>query len=282
MTLAQSIILGVIQGITEFLPISSSGHLIFVPKIFGWTDQGLAFDVVVHLGTLVAVVVYFRKRIFSLLRALAVTPSGLRPPPPKRGREYGSSRLGLFILLSIIPAGIVGLLLGEWIEASLRSATVVGASLIFWGVFLAAADGFNKGLKKHNATENLDKLGWKQVLFISCAQVIALIPGTLRSGITMTAGLFSRLDRKSAAEFSFLMSVPVIALAGIYKLFQIFTSELTINNLTINNLTIGFFASALSGFFAIHFLMKVIERWSFMPFVVYRVFVGVVILLNVL
>ena len=112
--------------------------------------------------------------------------------------------------------------------------------------------------------------------------MIALIPGTSRYGITMTAGLFSRLDRKSAAEFSFLMSVPVIALAGIYKLFQIFTSELTINNLTINNLTIGFFASALSGFFAIHFLMKVIERWSFMPFVVYRVFVGVVILLNVL
>ncbi len=298
MTALEALVLGIIQGLTEFLPVSSSGHLVFMPHIFGWAYQGLAFDVVVHMGTLVAVIFYFRKKLWQIVKSLfsknigqtagtpldssslPQTPSSRslrsRGLPLKGGEETNVSRLGWFLLLSIIPAGLFGLLLGDFVETSLRSPWVVGVSLIFWAVVLAAADGFGKGLADKKANKDLEKITFKNVLFIALAQAIALIPGTSRSGITMTAGLFAKLDKKSAAEFSFLMSVPVITLAGVYKLFQV------INNGTMgqwdNTFLVGFLASTISGFLAIKFLMKIIQKWSFMPFVVYRVAIGTLIL----
>jgi len=259
MTVFQALILGVVQGLTEFLPISSSGHLIFIPKIFGWADQGLAFDVVVHLGTLVAVVVFFWRRLLSLFKGC---------------------RLGWYILLSSIPAGVAGLLFGDWIEANTRSAAVVAWSLIGWGMVLGVADYVSR---KHGNTENtktrkhLSDISWREVLVISCAQAIALIPGTSRSGITMTAGLFSRLDKTSAAEFSFLMLIPVTIMAGSYKAWQLLNGNLAIEQ--FNNLAVGGAAAAASGLIAIWGLMKIIQRWNFLPFVVYRVVAGVAILL---
>jgi undecaprenyl-diphosphatase len=272
MDIFQAIVLGIIQGFTEFLPISSSGHLVFVPVLFGWEDQGLPFDVVVHLGTLLAVVVYFRKKLTNIGKAMfgmEITDYSLPVTSYKR--------IGWFILLSIIPAGFVGFFISEVVEIGFRSTWIVGVSLIVWGFVLAAADGFNKGLKKHDAVHGLEKMGWKQVVFIACAQAIALIPGTSRSGITMSAGLFSKLDKKSAAEFSFLMSVPIIVIAGAVKIVDLF--QIGLGAIGLLSLIVGFVASLVSGLVAIAGLMKIIEKWSFMPFVVYRIIVGVLILM---
>ena len=244
MNIWQAVILGGVQGFTEFLPISSSGHLIFIPRIFGWADQGLAFDVVAHLGTFAAVVVYFRKKIMTLIRGFYTDDA-----------DNANKKLAWYIILSVIPAGLVGFLLGSRIEAYTRSAAVVAWSLIGWGIVLGIADYVSR---KHENTP-------------------PPAGGTSRSGITMTAGLFSRLDKKSAAEFSFLMAIPVIALAGMYEMIQIVRNNVVIEQ--SDNLTIGFLAAALSGMLAIHLLMKIITRWSFMPFVVYRVAVGLAILL---
>lgn len=262
----QALLLGAIQGLTEFLPISSSGHLIFLPKIFEWGDQGLKFDVVVHLGTLVAVLIYFRVKLWKILKAMFNKDTRIQGY-----KNYKT--LGWLILLTIIPAGIVGLLFNNWIENNLRAAWIVGVGLIFWGLILGVADKINQKSK----VKSLKSIGWKTALFIGCAQAIALIPGTSRSGITMTAGLFSKFNKKSAAEFSFLMSVPIIALAGVLKIVELFKSGL--GDLQLSALIIGFISSALAGFIAIWGLMKIIQKWSFMPFVVYRIIVGVLVLL---
>ncbi len=248
MDVIQALFLGIIQGLTEFLPISSSGHLIFIPKLFGWADQGLAFDTIIHLGTLAAVVVYFRKRMTD-------------------------RKLGWLIILSVIPAGIIGFFWGEWIENTFRSALVVGVNMIFWGIVLLVADNIRR--LKDWKIKRLENLSCGKALFIGCAQAIALIPGVSRSGITMTAGLFSKLDKKSAAEFSFLMSAPIIFLAGLSGMLD-FTKQET--GTAILPLAVGFIASAISGFVAIWGLMKIIQKWSYAPFVVYRIIIGILIL----
>lgn len=260
MNIFQAIILGVIQGITEFLPISSSGHLVFVPVLFGWPDQGLTFDVMVHLGSLVAVVVYFRKRLWQVLISFFTNDH-----PKMR-------RFGLILLMSIIPAGVVGLLLGDVIESNLRSTTVVAWSLIFWGVMLYLAE---RHLEKQKEEVHVT---WKNGLFVACAQAIALIPGTSRSGITMTAGMFAGFRKKDAAEFSFLMSVPVILVAGGMKVLELAQGGF-VASVSVAPMIAGFVAAAASGFLAIAGLMKIVEKWSFRPFVVYRIVIGILILI---
>jgi len=265
MDIFQAATLGIIQGVTEFLPVSSSGHLIFIPKIFGWTDQGLAFDAVVHLGTLLAVVIYFRKKLWMLTKGFFGV----------KGDEglQNSRKLAWLLILTIIPAGLVGLFFGDWIENNLRQAWVVGVGLIGWGIVLGIADMVSRNPR----LKGLESLGWVRALFIGCAQAIALIPGTSRSGITMTAGLFSGLSKKDAAEFSFLMSVPIILLGGGLKVLELFEGGLA--DVQITPLVVGFVASALSGFVAIAGLMKIVQKWSFMPFVAYRIVVGALILI---
>lgn len=269
MTTMQAIVLGVIQGLTEFLPVSSSGHLVFVPHLFGWADQGLSFDVVVHLGTLLAVVVYFRKTLWATARAFFGFKT--KVDPEARNTQY--RKLGWFLILATIPALIAGFLMSEVYEIEIRSTTVVAWGLIGWGIVLWLADRYSAKLKE---SDHRVHQTWKSALFIGCAQAIALIPGTSRSGITMTAGLFAKLNKKAAAEFSFLMSVPVIAIAGVFKLYQL--TETGFGDISVAALAAGFVASALSGFLAIAGLMKVLERWSFMPFAVYRIVVGIAIL----
>ena len=263
----QAVFLGVVQGITEFLPVSSSGHLIFLPKLFGWQDQGLAFDVIVHLGTLLAVVVFFREKLWNIAKSFLTFG--------KKESDILNRRLGFLIILSIIPAGVAGLLFEGWIETNLRSASVVGVGLVFWGIILGLSDLFNKKLEEQDKTE-LEQMNWKEMLIVACAQAIALIPGTSRSGITMTAGLFSKLKKDTAAEFSFLMSVPIIFLAGMMKVIELI--QVGLQDMSMMSLVVGFLASAVSGFFAIWGLMKVIKQRGFLPFVVYRVIIGVLIL----
>lgn len=164
----------------------------------------------------------------------------------------------------------MGLLL-EALNVELRSPVLVAFGLIFWGVILGIADIYNTRLRIHTS-----RITWKSALFIGCAQAIALIPGTSRSGITMTAGLFSKLTKKQAAEFSFLMSVPVIAIAGVLKIIQLFNTGL--ETIALLPLLVGFFAAAISGYVAIWGLLKIIQKWSFMPFVAYRIVVGLLIL----
>lgn len=258
MTVVQAFVLGVIQGITEFLPISSSGHLIFVPVLFGWEDQGLPFDVIVHLGTLVAVVWYFRKRLIGLRKGVFASIF-------KRKR----TDIRYLICLSMIPALLVGGLF-ELLSIELRSPVVVGMSLIFWGMVLMFADYASN--KEGKEIESLTK---KDAWRIGAAQAVALIPGTSRSGITMTAGLFSGFSRTAAAEFSFLMSIPIITIAGLLKVVQLITDGGVID---VQVLVVGFLASALSGLVAIWGLMKIVERWNFVPFGVYRIVVGLMIL----
>ena len=266
MTIIQSIVLGSIQGLTEFLPVSSSGHLIFLPKLFGWVDQGLGFDVILHLGSLLAVVVYFRKKIWQMTKAFF-----------SRKEELKSDRkLAWLIILSIIPAGVLGLLFNDWVETNLRGAGVVAFGLIFWGIILWFADGYSRKLEA-GSRKSLDRVNWKSSLFIGFAQAIALFPGTSRSGITMTAGLFSKFDKKSAAEFSFLMSVPIIFLAGVKHLIEML--EVGLGGLNITVLVVAFLSAAFSGFLAIWGLMRLIQKYSFTPFVVYRIVVGVLILI---
>ena len=272
MQIVQALVLGIVQGITEFLPISSSGHLIFVPKLFGWSDQGLAFDVMVHMGTLFAVVWYFRKRIFVLLKNVFPKYSG-------KEKKWVISdplnfRLAWFVGLSIIPAGIVGLFFNDFVEANFRDSSFVALGLIFWGIILGLADWYGK--KKHNK-KTLDSLHWKNVVAIACAQAVALMPGTSRSGITMTAGLFSGLTKKSAAEFSFLMSIPIIFIAGLTTLKDVFDVGITSSEISI--MIIGFLSAVFSGYFAVAFMMRIIEKHGYSLFVWYRIILGVLILL---
>lgn len=260
MTITQAIILGVIQGITEFLPISSSGHLIFIPQFLGWADQGLAFDAIIHLGTLLAVLLYFRKRIIKLLKSLG------------GGGNKNDRRLLLFIVLSIFPAVIAGYVFLEILMADVRMVKLIAFNLIFWGIVLGIADYVSK-----KDGVDIEKMTWGKAVFVACAQALALLPGTSRSGITMTAGLFSKLSRSAAAEFSFLMSIPVIAAAGGFKLLGVLRDgdPTVIGSI----LFVGLVSAAISGFVAIWGLMKIIQKWSFIPFAVYRVVVGLVILL---
>ncbi|MDP2692591.1 MAG: undecaprenyl-diphosphate phosphatase [bacterium] len=271
MDIVQATILGLVQGVTEFLPISSSGHLVLFPKIFGWEYQGLIFDVILHLGTLFAVVVYFRKKIWLLLNSLR---RKCWPNVCEDTETHQYRGIFLAIILSVVPAGVIGLWLGDIIEANTRSVYVVAVSLIFWGVMLGMADYVSRKIKDK---KTLGKINWKNALFIGFAQVVALIPGTSRSGITMTAGLFAKFNKKDAAEFSFLMSIPIIAAAGFMKLLDLYSTGS--GNFGVEIYVVGFLSSMLSGFVAIWILMKVIERWSFMPFVVYRIMLGVFILL---
>ncbi len=267
MTILQALILGIVQGLTEFLPVSSSGHLIFVPHIFGWADQGLTFDVIVHLGTLVAVVWYFRNRIVRVFRSFLPASAGRDSDERRVERQFG-----WMIALSIIPAFLAGFFLSEVFGIEMRSPLIVALGFIVWGIVLGIADAYNTRLRIH-----VGEVSWKTALFMGVAQAIALIPGTSRSGITMTAGLFSKLTKKQSAEFSFLMSVPVIVVAGVLKIVEM--GQTGGASTDVIPLVVGFFASMFSGYVAIWGLLKVIEKWRFLPFVFYRIVMGILIII---
>ncbi len=266
MDVSQSIILGLIQGLTEFLPISSSGHLIILPRIFNWADQGLAYDAIIHLATGLAIIFVLRKDILQILKGFNLK---------RKESEYVVSRklIGL-ILLGIIPAGIAGLLFDNLIEDKFRMVEVVGWSLIFWGIILWWAEYYSDKLVNKNGLENL---GFKHAAVVGLMQVIALIPGTSRSGITITGGLFSGMDKKTAVKFSFLVGLPLIVGAGLFKFFELYRLGGLSDGWEV--ILIGFIAALASGLVAIKFLLWLAERASFKVFVVYRIVLGIVLLL---
>ncbi|HAI95917.1 MAG: undecaprenyl-diphosphatase [Cycloclasticus sp.] len=249
--------LGLLQGLTEFLPISSSAHLILLPLVVGWTDQGLAFDVAVHLGTLLAVVCYFR----SDLKKIVVGWVGSLIYK----KQTQESRLAWMIVVGTIPVGLVGLLAGSLVEIYLRSPSIIAVSTILFGLLLWFAD------VKGKRSKNEDTMTIKMALVIGLYQVLALIPGTSRSGITMTGGLLLGLTREAAARFSFLLSVPLIFLAGSLKSFELINSSETIDWVSIS---LGVLISALSAFACIAVFLRLLEKIGMLPFVLYRLVLG--------
>jgi undecaprenyl-diphosphatase len=257
----QIVVLAVIQGITEFLPISSSGHLILVPYFTSWPDQGLDFDLAVHIGTLTAIVAYFRRTLLTMARDWGRSVA--------QRREVGESRLAWAVLFGTIPAGLVGLFFRHDIETTLRSPLVVACTTIGYALLMFVADRFGKQQRDERS------IGWLDVVVIGCAQALALVPGTSRSGVTITAGLFRSLTREAAARFSFLLAVPVMAAAGLAELAGYSDNATPIDT---RAMVLGLVISAVTGFACIHYFLKWLTRFGMLPYVVYRLVLGAVLL----
>lgn len=260
MTTFQVIVLAIVQGLTEFLPISSSGHLVLVPYFFDWSDQGLAFDVAVHFGSLVAVLLFFRQDIFGLVRG-GVQVLGLKV-------ETVESKLALGIALGTVPAALAGLLFVDWIEANLRSPYVIVFTLSGYGVLMFLADRFGKRQR------NIADMGIGQAVLVGVAQALALVPGTSRSGVTITAARFMGFERQDAARFSFLLAVPVILLASGYSLLKLLQSDAVV---AWGQLATGVVVSAIVAYLSIEFFMRFVSRIGLLPFAVYRLLLAAVI-----
>jgi undecaprenyl-diphosphatase len=257
----QTVMLALLQGLTEFLPISSSAHLILLPRLVGWEDQGLAFDVAVHVGTLLAVVAYFRQELAVMLR------DWLRSLV--RGKLTVDARLAWLVLLGTIPVAVAGLVLHDLIETRLRSALVIAVTTLVFGVLLGWSD--QRGRQVRDETT----LGWADVLLIGLAQAVALVPGTSRSGITMTAALALGLTRSAAARFSFLLSIPVIVMAGGYETLKLVRLA---EPVAWDVLVLGTGIAAGSAYLCIHFFLRLIGRIGMLPFVLYRLALGGILL----
>ncbi len=256
----QAFWLAVIQGLSEFLPISSSAHLILPSQVLEWPDQGLAFDVAVHVGSLIAVIVYFREDIVALTQAW-LDSLFVR-------RHTAESRLAWYIILATIPAGLAGLFLGDFIEQNLRSMLVIAVTTIVFGLLLGWADWRGK------RTREMQQFSAKSAFLIGVAQAIALIPGTSRSGITITAALALGFDRETAARFSFLLAIPIIVLSGGYKGVQLLNSE-AVDWIMI---LVGTSLSGITAYLCIRVFLSVIKRVGMFPFVVYRLVLGMFLL----
>ncbi|WLD57663.1 undecaprenyl-diphosphate phosphatase [Salinispirillum sp. LH 10-3-1] len=257
----QVVILGLIQGLTEFLPVSSSAHLILVPVLTDWEDQGLAFDVALHLGSLSAVILYFRQDLLKMM--VAWTRSVTH-------RELNADgKLAWAVILGTIPVGLAGLVFKDAIETHLRSPIILAVSLIVFGVLLGWADWRQRGTRSEH------QMTWKDVAWIGFAQALALIPGTSRSGITMTAALLVGMSREGAARFSFLLSIPVIALAGMLEVWGLIRAPEAIS---WSAMFWGTVISGVSAYACIHYFLAFIKRIGMQPFVIYRVVLGALLL----
>lgn len=267
MSYTQALILGIVQGLTEFLPVSSSGHLILVPYVFGWPDQGLAFDAAIHLGTLGALLAYFRVELMELVTgALA-------------------RRLAVLLVAASIPALAIGFLANKWIEARVRSPLIIAAATAFWALVMwwadrRAVEARDRGDDPRDRGDDpIARVGWAQGLAVGCAQTLALIPGTSRSGITITTGLFAGLDRATAARFSFMLGIPVTGAAGAYQMLQLLRGGVPTDT---GPLIVAVLAAFLSGWLAVWFLVNYLKRRSLLPFVIYRLILAAIIVLVIL
>jgi undecaprenyl-diphosphatase len=260
-TYTQGVVLGLVQGLTEFLPVSSSGHLILVPHVFGWPDQGLAFDAVMHLGTLAALLAYFRRELLGMA-------SGALP-----------RWLAGLLVLATIPGALVGVVLEKLIEAKLRSPVVIAVATAGWAIVMWIAD--RRAAPAPAAPgDPLERVSLGQALTVGCAQALALIPGTSRSGITITAGLMGGFDRATAARFAFLLGIPITAGAGSLKALHLLREGLPPGE--AGPLAAALVTAFVSGWFAVWFLVNYLKRRSLRPFVVYRLLLALVIFLVIL
>lgn len=255
MDIIQAIALAVLQGLTEFLPISSSAHLILLPVLVGWEDQGLAFDVAVHVGTLTAVVAFYRKDLIHIIVAWSHSMLG-------KGMNE-DAKLAWYVILGTIPVGLVGISLPHEVETFLRSPLIIAGATILFALLLWLAE---KQAKELRSTITL-----LDAVVIGLFQAVALIPGTSRSGITITAGLMTGLKRKHAARFSFLLSIPVIALAGMVKALELYKST---EPVMWDMIAIGAFVSAIMAYLTIGWFLKLLDKIGMIPFVYYRLVLG--------
>jgi undecaprenyl-diphosphatase len=274
MNLLQAIILGIVQGLTEFIPVSSSGHLIVAKKLMGldatMTPQQItAFDAVMQLGTLAAVVIYFLSDILTIsigwIQGNLLYLQGQRDYTARK-----AARLGWMIILGTIPIGVVGLLAKDFIEGAFtKSLFVIGASMIVWALLLGLAERVSKRRRE------MEHVGLREALVVGIFQAFALIPGSSRSGTTITGALFAGLSREAAARFSFLLSIPAIAASGLLELREAF--EL-LSGTSMVNLAVATTVSAIVGYASIAFLLSYLRRHSTFAFIVYRLIVGVILL----
>jgi undecaprenyl-diphosphatase len=278
MSVWQAIVLGIVQGLTEFLPVSSSAHLLVVPWLLGWEEPGLAFDAALHLGTLAAVLVYFWRDLLAMLVAFPAAIAHPRATLCSDDPTNLPARLSLLIALGTIPGLVVGLLGESAIDAAYhpggvtpdRAIVAVAIALIALALLLAWAERAARHVR------GMDSLTTRDALLIGVAQAAALIPGVSRSGSTITAGLFRGLTRADAARFSFLLGAPIVAAAGAKGVLDIVTSHGASGQLGV--FAIGLVVSALTGFAAIWGLLRYLQRASTAVFIVYRIVLGVVLL----
>ncbi len=264
--MVRAIILGIIQGLTEFLPISSTAHLILVPWFFGWNDPGLAFDIFLHLGTLTGIIAFFWRDFLNMFNGMIAR---------KRGGidslNNMEGRIGWYIIIGTIPAGLAGLVFKDKIETTVRDPEVIAVTLILFALLLWWSE--SKGKKRRRLTH----MSISDAVIIGCAQALAIIPGVSRSGITITAGLFRNIERETAARFAFLLSTPIILAGGLLSFLDVIKIGFPQDMLW--PFFGGFIASAISGYVAIKFLLIFLSRRKVSIFVYYRILLGVFILL---
>lgn len=261
MTPLQIVVLSVIQGLTEFLPVSSSAHLILGSRVFGWPDQGLVFDVATHLGTLLAVLVYFRRELWGMAEAC------VRAARDAQDREH--RRLALYLALASLPALVAGALLHDQVELHLRNLHIIAWTTIGFGLLLWVADAAG------GRSRDLDRMTLSPAVAIGLAQALALVPGTSRSGITITAGRFLGFSPEAAARFSFLLSIPVIAAAGGYGALRVATGDAAIH---WSQFLLALGLSAAAGWVCIAAFLALLRRVGLLPFVLYRLALGLALL----
>ncbi|MBF0311617.1 MAG: undecaprenyl-diphosphate phosphatase [Magnetococcales bacterium] len=259
-----SLVLALVQGITEFLPISSSGHLILVPYLLGWKDQGLIFDIAANTGTLGAVLYYFRKDVVSLYQGF------IRSIKARRIVDQ-EGRLAWAVGIGTIPIGLIGLAVKPLVESQGRDPKLIAIAMIVFGLFLLYADRMGR---RDRVLADLD---WKDALMIGFAQAFALLPGTSRSGITMTVGMLAGFDRESSARFSFFLAIPVGILAALLDIKDVAQHGLPPDQ-GLLFLFWGMIGSGLAGIAVIHLLLGWLKKQGFLPFVIYRLALGVVLL----
>ncbi len=253
----QAAVLALIQGLTEFLPVSSSGHLLLPSHILGWADQGLAFDVAVHIGSLCAVVVYFRRDLLRLFSAWCGSLF-LR-------KTSVDAVVAWQLVVATIPAAAAGWFFADFIEQYMRTLLVIAVTTVVFGLLLGWVDYSRRGDRAQ------DSLNWSDAILIGCSQALALVPGTSRSGVTITTALALGYSREAAVRFSFLMAIPIIALSGLYQGTQLVDSE----SVQWVPIAIGVIVSGVSAYVCIDLFLRTVQRLGMMPFVIYRLLLGI-------
>ena len=275
MTLFEAIILGIVQGLTEFLPISSTAHLRIVPALAGWQDPGAAFTAIAQIGTLAAVLIYFRNDIATIVKGVV---TGIVKGKPLESRE---AKMGWMIAAGTLPIVIFGLLFKSEIETSLRSLYWVSSALIALGLLLSLGERkIKKRLKNGLHLKAMEDIGWKEALLIGLAQSVALIPGSSRSGVTITGGLFLNLDRATAARFSFLLSLPSVFAAALFELYKTWHT-ITASSESMTNIAVATLVAGIVGYASIAFLLNYLKTHTTTLFIIYRIIAGTTILLLV-
>ena len=268
MSTAEAIVLGLVQGLTEFLPISSSGHLRIVPAVFGWEDPGAGFTAVIQLGTMAAVLLYFRTDIWRITR------TWVRELGRPRSELSADAKLGWIIAIGTVPICILGFAFSDQIESSARDLYLIGSALILFSFVMLAAEHY---AKKHAERRDQRDIGHATVrdgIGIGFAQALALIPGISRSGATISAGLFAGFDRTAAARFSFLLSIPAVVLSGLYELKEIGGE----GNPSAGATVVATLAAFVSGYAAIAWLLRYLATHTLMVFVAYRIPLGIAVI----